>query len=507
MYGNIFKFKLQYAAMSGTCDVSFTGETYADITTSTPIAYANNTVATDGMGLTANANDPSHSGHSTIMQEYNELNNNNIVNNITPGQDGLWDFALKDNGAAANTSYCFRIVKSDNSLLDAYSVVPQITTPTVTVAQSNHQFFNVNGDGSLGSPVTGSVAEQAPFSLRALLAVNGNDIAAQSRNFKLQYAEKSAGVCQTYDDFATSSTSSTNEPTSYAIDSSVGTRDWTNPGHLVDSGEFQLPASLINETGGASYTSTRFNSHGYSFSVPSNATITGVKIGASGALNVQAGSKVAYPTLQLIVGGTRLSNSESSTNSYVSTGYVMAEIGGSAKLLGASSLTPAQVNASDFGAALMISAFDDNGAPYTAPDVYIQSLSVTVYYTSPPTGSIIHEASSSPAAGSVISANQNDPTAGRPVVLQQYVRTPGFTNLNTIGVGKDGLWDIRLKSGASTAGKTFCFRIVDQSGALLDGYGSTPEVTIGTAQQGLELSEVLRGGQGVKNGTKSPFSF
>ncbi|MGB4823571.1 MAG: SBBP repeat-containing protein, partial [Leuconostoc mesenteroides] len=111
-------FKLQYAAMSGTCDVGFSGETYADVTTSTPIAYANNTLARDGQLLLPNANDPTHSGHTNVFQEYNETNNTTIVNNIPIGQDGVWDFALKDNAAPSNTSYCFRLVKSDNSLLN-----------------------------------------------------------------------------------------------------------------------------------------------------------------------------------------------------------------------------------------------------------------------------------------------------------------------------------------------------------------------------------------------------
>ena len=119
--------KLQYATMSGTCDNSFTGETYADVTASTTIAYADNTNAADGSLLTANANDPTHSSDTKVLQEYNELNNTGIINAIAPGQDGLWDFALKDNGGTPGASYCFRLVKSTGAVLDTYSYIPEIT--------------------------------------------------------------------------------------------------------------------------------------------------------------------------------------------------------------------------------------------------------------------------------------------------------------------------------------------------------------------------------------------
>ena len=119
-------FKLQYASMSGACDTSFTGETYADVTTVSTIAYADNTNAVEGQSLVANANDPTHTGHTKIAQEYNESNNTISKNTVAPGQDGLWDFALKDNGAPAGENYCFRIVRSDNSFLSTYSFIPQI---------------------------------------------------------------------------------------------------------------------------------------------------------------------------------------------------------------------------------------------------------------------------------------------------------------------------------------------------------------------------------------------
>ena len=122
--------KLQFATRGadGLCDTSFNGETYADVTTTSGIAYYNNTAAVDGTIATANANDPVHAGHTNIMQEYNETNPTAVVGAVATGSDGLWDFALKDNNATSGT-YCFRMVYNTGTPLEAYSVIPELTVP------------------------------------------------------------------------------------------------------------------------------------------------------------------------------------------------------------------------------------------------------------------------------------------------------------------------------------------------------------------------------------------
>lgn len=121
-------FKLQFAARSGTCDTSFTGESYSDVTASTVISYYDNSVPSDGDPAIAAADDPS-TGNTINYQDYEELNNfTNSESAIPEGQDGFWDFALYDNGAPLATAYCFRVVESDNTLLDTYTVIPELTT-------------------------------------------------------------------------------------------------------------------------------------------------------------------------------------------------------------------------------------------------------------------------------------------------------------------------------------------------------------------------------------------
>jgi hypothetical protein len=124
-------FKLQIAARGAdnSCDTSFTNETYADISPSSGEIRFNDNAPADGNALTANANDPTHTNYGIRNQTYEESNNfTNSQSAVNTFQDGKWDFALVDNSAPANTTYCLRVVKSDATVLDTYTVIPQFTT-------------------------------------------------------------------------------------------------------------------------------------------------------------------------------------------------------------------------------------------------------------------------------------------------------------------------------------------------------------------------------------------
>lgn len=124
-------FKLQYAAKgAGTCAAP--GSTYADVGTTGAISYANNTTPADGATLTANANDPTAVSGTVRNQTYEEANNfTNSVAAIAAGENGKWDFALVNNSAPSATTYCFRALKSDGTVLTTYSQYPEITTAAV----------------------------------------------------------------------------------------------------------------------------------------------------------------------------------------------------------------------------------------------------------------------------------------------------------------------------------------------------------------------------------------
>ncbi len=143
-------FKLQYVDKgSGTCaaPVGGTPETYVHVELATSIAYNNNPTPADGVALTANANDPTVGGRTIVNQTYEESNNyTNSQASILGGQAGKWDFALIDNGAAANTTFCFRMTQFDGTELDAYSVYPEITTAAGDVEQEQSLTFSISNN-------------------------------------------------------------------------------------------------------------------------------------------------------------------------------------------------------------------------------------------------------------------------------------------------------------------------------------------------------------------------
>ena len=126
-------FKLQYAGMGdGTCDAPADGvpASYTDVTAGTLLAFNDNAGVSDGVPLTANVNDPRHGGLASRNQTYEEANNfANSVSAIARNQEGVWDFALKDNGMVPGAAYCLRIVKADGSVLNSYDQYPTVIRP------------------------------------------------------------------------------------------------------------------------------------------------------------------------------------------------------------------------------------------------------------------------------------------------------------------------------------------------------------------------------------------
>lgn len=138
------QFKLQFGQKSGTCATA----TYGDVTAATAIAYYNNSTPADNTTISTTANDPTYLGHTVVAQKYSEANPVS-TNAITSGQAGVWDASLIINGALANTTYCFRVVKNSGTALSTYTVYPELTTsPSATL---DSDFVNASGN-SVASP-------------------------------------------------------------------------------------------------------------------------------------------------------------------------------------------------------------------------------------------------------------------------------------------------------------------------------------------------------------------
>lgn len=125
-------FKLQFVGKgTGTCASPSGGTpaTYTDVTNSTVIAYTDNATPVDASALTVNTNDPTHLAHTIRNQSYEEANTfASTQSKIFTGEDGKWDFALRDNSAPVSTTYCFRVVYSNGTSINTYTVYPEIRT-------------------------------------------------------------------------------------------------------------------------------------------------------------------------------------------------------------------------------------------------------------------------------------------------------------------------------------------------------------------------------------------
>jgi hypothetical protein len=106
--------KLQYAVKSGTCDTAFSGETYADVTDTTPISYYDDPVYTNGDTAVSTTTDLTDGGRTIIYEPYRENNNFFATTTVASGQDGLWDFSLYDNNSGGG-DYCLREVESTDA--------------------------------------------------------------------------------------------------------------------------------------------------------------------------------------------------------------------------------------------------------------------------------------------------------------------------------------------------------------------------------------------------------
>ena len=116
-------FKLQYAE-SEICDSSNTWQDVGPIGSTTALWRGyNNAGLSDGATLSATV-----LTSSDELETYEEENNASAMPNaIISGDQGEWDWVL-ESGAAAGTSYCFRMVTPDGTPLTTYTQYPNLVT-------------------------------------------------------------------------------------------------------------------------------------------------------------------------------------------------------------------------------------------------------------------------------------------------------------------------------------------------------------------------------------------
>ncbi len=190
-------FRLQYGAMISTCSAITTWSTVGGVSSSTVWTGYNATGTTDGTQLSG---DPPTGGDLTISVSdvagtFEEENDTSVNAYAVPsGSDIEYDWLIEQNGANAETYYCFRMVESDNTPLDGYLQYPQIRTASFSPRTQNWRWY----DNELNETPTTTLAVEnvAPINIAngqiIKLRVAVKEIENISRDdvrFRLQYSE------------------------------------------------------------------------------------------------------------------------------------------------------------------------------------------------------------------------------------------------------------------------------------------------------------------------------
>jgi hypothetical protein len=118
------QFKLQFGQKAASCAAA----TFADVTAGTAIAYHDNATPADNTTIGTTGNDPTDGANTVIAEKYAEASPFSTPNAVNTSQAGMWDISLKANGAPANTTYCFRVIKNSGTVLDTYTTYPELVT-------------------------------------------------------------------------------------------------------------------------------------------------------------------------------------------------------------------------------------------------------------------------------------------------------------------------------------------------------------------------------------------
>lgn len=151
-------------------------------------------------------------------------------------------------------------------------------------------------------------------------------------------------------------------------DASVGTVAWTNPMN-AQGGSLSAFASWIS--GGNNIISHYLNAQNFGFSIPLTSAILGVQLGIN-RKNPNGLGNTHDSTVSLIKGGVISGNNKALATNW-STTEQYANYGSSSDLWGLS-LTPSDINSSNFGAAISVFGL----AKVASASVY--AFRITVYY-------------------------------------------------------------------------------------------------------------------------------
>lgn len=416
--------------------------------------------------------------NSNIPESYSEINPTSLnPNSINIDQRGEYDFSFIAKNASKG-QYYFRVVKSDNSILDVYNRYPKISIGNYLELSSYKWYQNINAVNpivpiSLENSETTINSFHNPLRLRINIKNSYKSLGLNSEGFILQYSKASLGhwfdvgagsEWEFYDNSLIASNS--------FIGSSLLSNSTTNELYSEQNPTIQNPNALSDGQYGE-----------YDFSlIPKNAGDGRYYFRVVKSSNRQEiDSYEKYPSIVL---DTRARTNQYSYKIFDNVDSVNA--GG--QLGGQNSPASVKVN-SGFRLKMLMSVsvnplkqnkyfkleYAQKGTGTCASPQFPYSI-ITAGATSGivfnDNASILDNASLQAAQDSVLHDGVN-------IIKQTYKEQGDFgSTISEIFPGEDGLWDFSLKENNQGTGKTYCFRMVNEDESPLDAYTYYPEVNI-----------------------------
>ncbi len=251
----------------------------------------------------------------------------------------------------------------------------------------------------------------------------------------------------------------------------TGSSSWSNAGEARVSDNDRATASVDGTT------THWLVCTDYGFSIPAGSTINGIVVNVERRSSSTSNGGSEDAAVRLVVGGA-VQGTDRATGTNYTTSDVVEAHGGAADLWGAASRTPAQINASNFGAAFAATKPSSSGGSHT---ISVDHIEVEVHYTPPPLVSSITRASPDPTMGAAsvswtVSFNQS--VTGVDAGDFELVSGGGVSGASLTSVtGAGTSWTVTASTGSGTG--TLGLNLVDNDSIV--GAGSVP---LGSAGNG-----------------------
>jgi len=161
-------------------------------------------------------------------------------------------------------------------------------------------------------------------------------------------------------------------PAGHGANVSLGLSPWLNPNNITLQDGNAASCTFSGTSGSDSLQATQFG-----FNIPPGATVTGIYVQAN-VRSTSSGGDIADGSVKLIKAGV-VSGTDHANGDPWLTPFAFENYGGPADLWGLA-LTPANVNASNFGVAIEASSGTLSGT------AFVEFVQMTVFYTVPSTG-------------------------------------------------------------------------------------------------------------------------